>query len=171
MRLDWIAAKINPGWQCLQYEWSTPAAARRRAGDCESNFPLGAVCEPERSESALVSRRLIETGDPDKAEKCDPAPTHRPRFRTKALLSWYGEPILTAWNQVAVTKAFRLSLTVIVGTCSRVIWLVFRYVDVLGSVKKNVDPLPSWESTQMRPPNRSMTFLPIARPIPLPGLS
>lgn len=63
------------------------------------------------------------------------------------------------------------SLTVIVGTCSRVIWLVFRYVDVLGSVKKNVDPLPSWESTQMRPPNRSMTFLQIARPIPLPGLS
>jgi len=37
-----------------------------------------------------------------------------------------------------------------------------------GIVKKNVDPLPTSDSTQMRPPYRSMTRWQMARPIPVP---
>ena len=38
-----------------------------------------------------------------------------------------------------------------------------------GMVKQNVAPFPSSESTQSRPPWRSIAFLQIARPIPVPG--
>src|SRR5947207_1377965 len=40
-----------------------------------------------------------------------------------------------------------------------------------GSVKWNWLPSPSVELTQMRPPWRSMTFLQMARPMPVPGYS
>src|SRR5215470_6973018 len=39
----------------------------------------------------------------------------------------------------------------------------------VGSSKKNVVPLPGSDSTQIRPPCRSMIFLQIARPTPVPG--
>jgi hypothetical protein len=38
----------------------------------------------------------------------------------------------------------------------------------IGNVKKNVDPRPGSDSTQMRPPWRSMIRLQIASPIPVP---
>ena len=38
-----------------------------------------------------------------------------------------------------------------------------------GSVKKNVEPLPSSDSTQIRPPARLITRSQIARPMPVPG--
>ena len=40
-----------------------------------------------------------------------------------------------------------------------------------GTVKKNVDPLPGSDSTQMRPPWRSTIFLHTARPMPVPSYS
>ena len=39
----------------------------------------------------------------------------------------------------------------------------------LGMLKKNVDPSPGLEVTQMRPPYRSTMFLQIAKPTPVPG--
>jgi hypothetical protein len=44
-------------------------------------------------------------------------------------------------------------------------------VALRGSVKKNVAPWPGSDSTQMRPPWRSTTFLQIANPMPVPGCS
>ena len=37
-----------------------------------------------------------------------------------------------------------------------------------GTLKKNVDPWPTWLSTQMRPPCISMNFLLMLRPRPVP---
>jgi len=38
-----------------------------------------------------------------------------------------------------------------------------------GIVKKNVDPSPNWDSTQIRPPWRSMIRLTNASPMPVPS--
>jgi hypothetical protein len=38
-----------------------------------------------------------------------------------------------------------------------------------GNVKKNVDPLPGSDSTQISPPWRSTIFLQMANPMPVPG--
>src|SRR5262245_11588299 len=40
-----------------------------------------------------------------------------------------------------------------------------------GSVKKNVAPSPGFDSTQIRPPCASTTFLQIASPAPVPSTS
>ena len=44
-----------------------------------------------------------------------------------------------------------------------------RWFPYFGSVKQNRLPRPGSDSTQMRPPWRSTTFLQIARPMPVPG--
>src|ERR1043166_4234879 len=40
-----------------------------------------------------------------------------------------------------------------------------------GTVKKNVEPSPGCDSTQIRPPRRSTILLQMASPIPVPGYS
>ena len=44
-----------------------------------------------------------------------------------------------------------------------------RWSSPRGTVKKNVEPLPSSDSTQMRPPARSTIRWQMARPMPVPG--
>ena len=42
-------------------------------------------------------------------------------------------------------------------------------MDSPGSVKKKVEPFPTSDSTQIRPPYRSTIFRHVAKPIPVPG--
>jgi hypothetical protein len=47
----------------------------------------------------------------------------------------------------------------------------YQVLPLVGIEKKNVDPFPGSDSTHILPPWRSIIFLQVASPIPVPGYS